>query len=593
MSGFFSLGALHLRHQRLRHGLGILGLSDGPADDDPIRAGRQGRSGIHYARLILYGAALGTDAGAEAAEGRTASVAHGAGFLRATHHAITARFRRELGVGQREIRRGFGVPQPRKRFAIQAREHRDRQQLRGAARPAVSLHRLSRSFEHRVAALGMHIHQPRIQGQHRFQRAAHGGGDIVELQIEEDGREGLQLFHEGRALGAKELEPHLQQSHFARQGFGHAQRATAVGQIQGHHQAVFGRKGQVVHERSGPKSARLGAGILTMLPIAPALLLLASPQDAPRPPVKTFTLEAASARVLDAFDLGDPLEPEVPVAPKDRPSYRWLRACATAPASKPPHNPFSPNSAAFKEAEALRAFLALPKAEAMAKLPKLSTEEWGTHLALWRWGKALSRKGALSKAERQAFEDRLLVSSGPDLTQGYALRHALCFALAEKDEPRLGALRTRVPEGQEPLYKGFQAAYGLLGLPLPALRLWTLPGRQAEDVFLGKTGADVWMCPAEPGPLPALPPGTQWVIPAQEGDQNALEPQLHPHAEAEAKALEARLSPAGRQAYFAASRSPFEKLGLVHFPILLRFDAQGQLSEIRMGDAAPKEAGGK
>jgi hypothetical protein len=330
-----------------------------------------------------------------------------------------------------------------------------------------------------------------------------------------------------------------------------------------------------------------------MLLIAPALLLLAAPQDAPRPPQKAFTLEAACARVLDAFDLGDPLEAEVPVAPKDRPSYRWMRACASAPEGKAPRNPFSPKSGAFKEAEALRAFLALPKAEAMAKLPSLSTEEWGTHLALWRWGKALSRQGAFTKAERQAFEDRLLASSGPDLTQGYALRHALCFALAEKDEARLGALRTRVPEGQEPLYKGFQAAYGLLGLPMPGLRLWTLPGRQAQDLVLGKEGADVWMCPAEPGPLPGLPPGTQWVIPAQAGDQNPLEPQLHPGAEVEAKALEARLSAAGRQAYFAASRSPFEKLGLVHFPILLRFDAKGQLSDIRMGDAAPKEAGGK
>ena len=44
-------------------------------------------------------------------------------------------------------------------------------------------------------------------------------------------------------------------------------------------------------------------------------------------------------------------------------------------------------------------------------------------------------------------------------------------------------------------------------------------------------------------------------------------------------------------AWLAPSRADFERLGLVHFPIFLRFDAEGRLQEVRMGDAAPKEPG--
>jgi hypothetical protein len=328
-----------------------------------------------------------------------------------------------------------------------------------------------------------------------------------------------------------------------------------------------------------------------MLLLLPALLQQ-PPAEAQPPTTRRIGFQEAASRVLDAFDLGVPLEAELPLPQKERAAYRWLRACATAPEGRAPANPFAAGTAAFKEAEALRAFLRLPTPEAVRRLASLPLKEVGTHLALWRWGKALSRRGEFTPAQRRAFEDRLLAGAGPDLTQGYALRHALCFALAEKDEVRLGELRGRIPEGQEPLYSGFQSAFGLLGGPLAPMRLWSLPGAHAQDVQLGGQGTPVWMAPAEGPDLPTLPAGTAWVVPSLTGSQNESEPRLNETLAAEARILGDRLEAAHRQALFAASRHAFEKMGLVHFPILLRFDGRGTVVEILMGDAAPKGPSG-
>lgn len=314
-------------------------------------------------------------------------------------------------------------------------------------------------------------------------------------------------------------------------------------------------------------------------------LLLPPVQKAPAP-----TFQQAAIALLEAYDAGRGLPAAPSLAPGDQAAYRWLRACAQATAGHPPANPFT-KGPLRAEAEALRAIWALTPEAAAPKLPALRSEALGTGLALWRWGKALSRKGQLPRAARLAWEDRLLEGPATDLVQGYALRHALCFALAEKDEARLGALRGRIPTDQEELYTLAQTAYGLLGNRLPAVRLWTLPGLRLEDRTLSALGAArVWMAPLE-GPLPRIPPGCAWIVPTLGGMARPGDAQLDEVSAAEAAPVVKALEAAHRQAWLAPSRADFERLGLVHFPILMKFDAEGRLAELRMGDAAPEEPG--
>ena len=320
------------------------------------------------------------------------------------------------------------------------------------------------------------------------------------------------------------------------------------------------------------------------LPLPPALQ---APASKPAPPVP---FPHAAIALLEAYDAGRGLPATPSLAPADRAAYQWLRACAQARPGHPPANPFPPGKL-HGEAEALRTFWALPPDQALTRLPQLRTEALGTGLALWRWGKALTRKGGLPKAARQAWEDRLLDGPALDLVQGYALRHALCFALADRDEARLVALRSHIPADQEELYHLAQTAFGLLGNPLPKVRLWTLPGLRLEDHPLSDLGAPrLWMAPFE-GTLPRVPPGCAWVVPTLGGMASPGDAQLDEVSTAEAGPVLKALEAAHRTAWLAPSRADFERLGLVHFPILLRFDPQGRLTELRMGDAAPEEPG--
>jgi hypothetical protein len=301
-------------------------------------------------------------------------------------------------------------------------------------------------------------------------------------------------------------------------------------------------------------------------------------------------LDQAAIRLLEAYDAGR-MPPPMPALPKgDQPAYRWLKACTTAKADHPPENPF-PAGPAREEAEAFRALVALGPAAAAARLPQVQAKELGTWMGLWRWGKAQVRVGAWDRAQRRAWEDRLLAGKGLDLIQGYALRHALCFALAEKDETRLGALRSVIPDEQEELYTLAQTLFGHLGHPLPRVRLWSLPGLRHEDRPLGALGGNrVWIAPFE-GTLPRIPPGCTWVVPTHGGMADPSDATLDEVSTIEAAPVVKALEKAFATAWLAPSRADFERLGLVHFPIFLRFDPEGRLQEVRMGDAAPTEAG--
>jgi len=293
--------------------------------------------------------------------------------------------------------------------------------------------------------------------------------------------------------------------------------------------------------------------------------------------------------LLEAFDWGHPL-PLMPKKLKGQAGlrYQWLRRAATFdPTGDPPTGPFL-SGRERREVESLRRLPKVPREHLVAALKDLSLREAGSALALWRWGQVRVRSGVFDQATRRTWEDRLL-RDGPALTRGYALRHALCWALAEKDESRFAALRPTGDPSLEGVHHAFQGLFGLLGGPSPVLRLWTLPGLDYRDLSLDRLGSRVWICPLGEDPLPALPPGTAWIIPSASGAQEERDASLPEALLAEGRDLARRLQPAGLTAHFAASRPAFERLGLLWFPILVELDETGGLRSIRMGDAAPRQ----
>ena len=299
------------------------------------------------------------------------------------------------------------------------------------------------------------------------------------------------------------------------------------------------------------------------------------------------TASEALEALLEAYDWGHPL----PLMPKKLKgpaalSYQWLSRAATFdPAGDLPSSPFL-SGRERREVESLRRLPTVPREELHHALKALPLRETGSALALWRWGQVRVRTGAFDQATRRTWEDRLL-RDGPTLTRGYALRHALCWALAERDESRLAELRPAGDPSLEPVHQAFQGLFGLLGGPSPSLRLWTLPNLSYRDVSLGQLGARIWICPWEKDAVPALPSGTAWIIPSASGALDERDASLPEPLLAEGRELARRLNAAGITALFAASRPAFERLGLAWFPILIELDAKGCLQSIRMGDAAP------
>ncbi len=299
------------------------------------------------------------------------------------------------------------------------------------------------------------------------------------------------------------------------------------------------------------------------------------------------SLKEAETDLMEAFDLGQPLPPMPLLAGKAALPYRWLRSAATFdPSQALPASPF-PAGPARQETDALRRLLKAPKARLPAALKAQTLHESGTALALWRWGQVQVRTGAFDAALRRAWEDCLL-AAGPVLTRGYALRHALCWALAERDEARFASLKAKPLEGAEEVLAGFQRLFGLLDGPSPVLRLWSLPGLAYRDLHLDQLGASrIWVLPAEAGALPALPADTAWIVPSASGSLGERDASLSGTSLAEGQALAERFRAEGRTAQFAPSQSAFIEIGLAWFPILLVMDDKGMIRSVRMGDAAP------
>ena len=314
----------------------------------------------------------------------------------------------------------------------------------------------------------------------------------------------------------------------------------------------------------------------------PSLLLASALAGAGSPP--PLPLETAEAEVLERWDAAAALDarPSGPVEVRDRAALAWLRA-ALGPGL--PANPFRRGTPDHREAEAVRALLQAAPERRAALLQALRPLRAGSRAALWRWGQALVRQGALPRALRHAWED-LLLEGGPALLRGFALRHALCFALAEGDAARFAALRERYGEGADDVFGQVQPAFALLGAPAPRLRLWHLPGLEEDARPLSELGARrIRVQPLEEG-LPEALPDQAWLAVSLLQDLPEEAAGLEGSPRAAAEGLAARLRSAGRSAWFAPSRGALQALGLQWFPVLLELDAEGRVASIRMGDAA-------
>ncbi len=304
-------------------------------------------------------------------------------------------------------------------------------------------------------------------------------------------------------------------------------------------------------------------------------------------------LNEAVEQVMQDFDAETPTlplrDPAVSVA--DQPSLRWLRSAAVL---ELPENPFRKGTASSAEAEALLALLKADQAQAETLLPDLKVQEPGSALALWRWAKRQERSKPWGLSARRVWEDKLMARSVPSMLNGYALRHGLCWALAEKDEVRFAALKAAWGQDDPALFASFQGLFAWFGGITPVLRLWTLPGLEYQDrrldmlvAFDGSKPNRIWISP-EISSLSTMPTHTAWIFPSATGSQNSNETSLNKVEQATGTTIAMSVTMAKGHAYLLPRRAEFEALGLVFFPILIGLDPKGAIKDIRMGDAAPQ-----
>ncbi len=300
------------------------------------------------------------------------------------------------------------------------------------------------------------------------------------------------------------------------------------------------------------------------------------------PPTAPVPLEAAEMSALQALDEGLSL-PAIRVRSRDRTGWAWF--CSVV-RDETPRNPFPKGSVGDREVRALEAFLADPRPR-IEDLDRLELRWGGSQLRLWKVGRDRVQAGRWGSELRKAWEDRLLALDVSPFLRGWALRHALCFALAEEDGERFGQLREALEEEAPDLFQAFQRAFGLLGGPAPRFPLWTLPDLEPVELNLAEhPGARVHIGPASGDPIRVPSDATLWIVPTELGGQPVAEPFLQGREAHEAQELAERFRRSGLRGYVAASRRPFEAVALVFFPALLDVDEQGRLRSIRMGDAA-------
>jgi len=318
--------------------------------------------------------------------------------------------------------------------------------------------------------------------------------------------------------------------------------------------------------------------LLALLVLTNVLPAQSGPTRRGTPPRVNLDFSTAEAILLEAWDDARAL-PRLTVAKADRARLAWLETNLQGPI---PVNPFKAGRPDFQEAEAMRTFLNQGGA-----VNGLSLRLTGSQAALWRWGAAKARAGGWAVPERQAWEDRLTAPDMHFLFRESALRHALCFALAEQDEARFSELRERWGDQVNELFPSFQRAFALLGASLPALRIFGMPDLRPQEESLGTRYRHLRIeGPPKDGALPVLPKDHAWLLPTRRGSLPLDEADLDPESLAEAQGLKPRLPGTPGGYFLAPCRDSLETHALVLFPVLIDLDEAGRVTKIQMGDAA-------
>jgi hypothetical protein len=111
---------------------------------------------------------------------------------------------------------------------------------------------------HRAAACGMDVEHERLQRQRRANGRGHGVGDVVKLEIQEQGRRGRRVHDGANALGAlgrEEFETELDAAADRREGSGERRCARDIGRVESGEQTLRGR---VLAGRKGHGNSRDG-----------------------------------------------------------------------------------------------------------------------------------------------------------------------------------------------------------------------------------------------------------------------------------------------------------------------------------------------
>ena len=288
--------------------------------------------------------------------------------------------------------------------------------------------------------------------------------------------------------------------------------------------------------------------------------------------------------MLEAFDYGVAVRP--PQLPSNRASEQaklmWLHSAAHLPS---PVSTFQKNSPEKAEADELLKFLEAKETPSEQSLVNLSLSLTGSQLALWRFGQAATRRGDWNSDIRRKWEGRLLEEKIHPLIRGFALRHALCWALAENDEMRLARLKgARASQDMPEIFIVFQKAFSTIGGPLSALRLWTSDLVESQSGI--QAGEKAWVCPDSD--FPPYDKTSTWVIPLLEpqGIENAESPTWRNRAE---KMLDLPIL-TDYKVSFAPYQRDLGLLGIAFFPALICLDESGNVAKIQMGDACPRAA---
>jgi hypothetical protein len=322
-----------------------------------------------------------------------------------------------------------------------------------------------------------------------------------------------------------------------------------------------------------------------MLPfLAPMLLaaFAAAPalqEQEPEPP----PLEILEYQALEAFD-HDTVRamPTLPPGREDdMAKLQWLQSAAALPI---PVSVFRKGSPESLEADALLRFIGMDRVPPELDIEKVPLALTGSQLALWRHGRVSIREGRWDSKIRISWENRLIEAKTHPIIRGLALRHALCWALADGDEKRFAELKySKAGEDMPSIVTLFQKAFALLGGPLAPLRLWdtSLEELPAEQAAFGR----IWISPA--ADLPPPDHSATWIYPilGQAGFESG--PALAWMSAAEELLKDNAL--AGYSVFFAPSQDELEMLGMALFPVLMELDQNGDVASVKMGDACPSK----